>query len=78
MCVCVYAGNDTLPSNCTDGDIRLGNVVSADGGEGTMAGRVEMCFNNVWGTVCRSAFDQGSAAVVCQQLGFSPEGSIPS
>ena len=74
---CVCAGNDTLPSNCTDGDVRLVDVVMPDGGEGVVAGRVEICFNNVWGTICSSGFDdqlQGTAAVICQQLGFSPEG----
>jgi len=62
-------------SNCTDGDVRLVDVVMPDGGEGVVAGRVEICFNSVWGTVCSSGFaDLDSAAVVCRQLGFLPEG----
>ena len=68
-----------MPSNCTDGDVRLVDVVIPDGGEGVVAGRVEICFNSVWGTICSSGFaDLDSAAVVCRQLGFSPEGSVPA
>jgi hypothetical protein len=43
-----------------------------------LAGRVEVCFNGLWGTVCR--FDRWSsleASVVCRQLGLGNDSAIP-
>ena len=55
-------------TGCTDGDIRLaeGNTL-ADG-------RVELCRNDIWGTVCSNGMDVEDARVVCRQLGFSIAG----
>ena len=53
---------------CTQGDIRL------QGGTAT-SGRVEICNNNVWGTVCDDDFwGTTEARVVCRQLGFDGNG----
>lgn len=60
-----HAVNGTPPANCSDGDVRLVD------GTASNKGRVEICFNSAWGTICDSSFTGRDAGVVCQQLGYS-------
>lgn len=53
---------------CTTGDIRL------VGGMNEMEGRVEVCVNNQWGTICDRNWEAAEAAVACRQAGFSDRG----
>ena len=62
-CVLCIVENDQ--STCQNGDVRL-----SDGGS-THQGRVEVCYNGVWGSVCGHTWTSVEASVVCRQLGFN-------
>lgn len=55
-------------SVCTNGGIRL------LGGQVPSEGRVEICVNKAWGTVCDDVWTTGDANVACKQAGFSGSG----
>ena len=61
--------------SCYNGEIRL------RGGFDVYQGRVEICYNGVWGTVCDDGvgWQNGSrvnAQVICKQLGLQSQGKL--
>lgn len=64
----------TVKDNCTTGDVRLASFNDSTVSF-TREGRLEMCINSAWGSVCETLFDTEDASVACGQLdGFSTGG----
>lgn len=53
---------------CEDGEIRLSDGVSE------YTGRVEICYDTEWGTLCSDGADQSIATKVCTTLNFDGDG----
>ena len=62
----IVTGADTEASNCSDGELRLSGAAL------TNQGRLEVCVNGAWGSVCDSqgVFTTDEAKVACRQLGI--------
>lgn len=64
---------DLFTALCQNGDVRLA------GSPDPLRGRVEVCVNQTWGTICEDFWDTKDSSVVCKQLGFAAAGMyIPS
>lgn len=44
-------------------------------GTSNQAGRLEVCTNGIWGSVCGTGFDVTDAYVVCKELGLGVSGN---
>ena len=66
----LYFDKNIFALACITGEVRLVNGVTAN------EGRVEICINGVWGTVCDDLWTNNNAKVVCRQLGYSTDGEL--
>lgn len=57
---------------CQNGALRI------QGGATPLTGRLEVCYNEDWGSVCENNWDDMDASVACGQLGFAPVGKAVS
>ena len=55
---------------CKHGDVQLA------GTEAMSFGRVEVCINGLWSTICDHHWTVTEASVICSQLGFYKQGLI--
>ena len=58
-----------FPPDCTNGQVRL------MGGDSDNVGSVEVCFDNVWGNLEETGWGGKDAQLVCNLLGYLPDGT---
>ena len=66
---CHTPGEAPQPECEEEGSVRLAGGHEAT--EGSSGGRVEVCSEGVWGSVCDHGFGESEAKVVCGQLGYT-------
>ena len=59
--------NYCVLTGCLYGQLRLVN------GPRPNVGRLEICIEGNWGTICDDDWSEANAQVVCRQLGYSPD-----
>lgn len=75
-----FVDTSLVPGNCSDGDVRL------VGGDVDNEGRVEVCVNQVWGSVCFATESHGwynywhlaDGKVACRKMGHQELGDADS
>ena len=69
LCDSICLGSD----GCVDGERR---IVSRSDENGVVEGRVEVCFNGLWGAIYSDTWNQSHSGVICNGLGYEPSGTL--
>ena len=64
-----FPTNCSVTDDCLEGDVRIRD------GTHPSNGRVDVCKNGIWGSVCFSGWSDNEAAVVCRHLGHDSNGT---
>ena len=79
---CVKSCSDdgqTIPLRYVMPEIDLKTLdIRLVGGNSSLEGRVEVRFQNVWGTICDDDWGVVDASVVCRELGFLRASEAPT
>ena len=60
----LFSDLSTPTSSCSDGELRLVGGTYHEG-------RVEVCFSQTWGSICKTEFGSDDVNVICRQLNES-------
>ena len=69
----IYNYTDNEPCNKT-GDLILRSIVDFIGKE--IVGRLEICYDGYWGSICGYQFSDTVAIVACKNLGYAKKGNL--
>ena len=58
------------PGSCEEGAVQLADGII------DQEGRVEVCHDGVWGSICDEGWDKTDAHIICQQLGYAETGNF--
>ena len=73
LCIFNFLAIVTVNGICSTGEVRL---VASSSDTNSTQGRLEVCINNAWGSVCDDLFGSEDAAVACSQLtGYTRQGA---
>ena len=62
-----------MNDNCSHGELQIASR-SDDSEALASEGRLEICVNGVWGTICDVRYGARDANVACRQLGYDGQG----
>ena len=67
---CIILCTTGPEKGCNDGDVRLVDGVIEQ------EGRPEVCFNGIWGSICRYSWDTIDSYVLCKTLGYDGPSNV--